>query len=743
MLEVRTDLCLSSSTNFVHGSRVLHRKQPTADRGRPAPSGKKQCNCKNSRCLKLYCECFASGRYCESCNCVNCHNNRENEATRQSAVDAILERNPNAFRPKISAQDVDGGMARHGQLGPGGPHPTNAAGWGLPGGGMGGMHPMGVDGPSVAPRHTKGCNCKKRAPASNVLQNQPANTNPHASAANHHSAGQQKMPTNAMMAAAVAAMGAQNVKRPRPSILPHAVEPLAVSQGAPSPGLGGHTQQQQQQLQAMSLLLATAQRTSLYQGVNFMVKTATVEELCRSMFTQADEAASLQRQSRAREGKGAPAASGADGAQAIKTPPAGSGTLDAAAAGSAEQQPAAGVKVDHDGRSCGTAAAAGKNPTTSVNGSTTEAAAAAAGATGMALDLQDQPVAAGGVNGAPSTISDAPAPQPGPASVGVKVEVSRLAEMGSGVPSTSASDGDGGSCEGAELGSSDKGLSIGEAQERAVLLELQSFLKKVTDAAIFRKKQTQAAMVSAAGGSAPPTGAASGPPGQRPPQQGGTGTAASGPWPQVHGGLHQLSTSAPADTLPPLPTTAPNMASIARVAASLQPSALSLGPFRPAAMSASTAPSGSQPAAAPPSGSAPPPAANANFQSSFTALLSQLVGKAAAASKVSPQPAPGMAGSTAAPTPNTAAQAPSAASVPPSTTQAGPEGRAPEVGRDNGSGAKLNTAAGTNEPEGSAAAVVGGQQQEAQHAVDVQPSVALVAAVTATPTVPQPTGPQQ
>ena len=26
---------------------------------------KKHCNCKNSRCLKLYCECFASGRYCD------------------------------------------------------------------------------------------------------------------------------------------------------------------------------------------------------------------------------------------------------------------------------------------------------------------------------------------------------------------------------------------------------------------------------------------------------------------------------------------------------------------------------------------------------------------------------------------------------------------------------------------------------------------------------------------------------
>lgn len=51
--------------------------------------------------LHSYCECFASGRYCDNCNCLNCLNNKDNEAVRQSAVESILERNPNAFRPKI------------------------------------------------------------------------------------------------------------------------------------------------------------------------------------------------------------------------------------------------------------------------------------------------------------------------------------------------------------------------------------------------------------------------------------------------------------------------------------------------------------------------------------------------------------------------------------------------------------------------------------------------------------------
>nr|GMD86669.1 protein tesmin/TSO1-like CXC 5 isoform X1 [Ipomoea batatas] len=70
------------------------------------PKKQKQCNCKHSRCLKLYCECFASGIYCDGCNCVNCHNNIENEVAKREAVEAILERNPNAFRPKIASSPL-------------------------------------------------------------------------------------------------------------------------------------------------------------------------------------------------------------------------------------------------------------------------------------------------------------------------------------------------------------------------------------------------------------------------------------------------------------------------------------------------------------------------------------------------------------------------------------------------------------------------------------------------------------
>lgn len=95
-------------------------------RSRPSEDGRKRCNCKNSRCLKLYCECFSAGRYCDGCNCNNCFNNMEHEEVRQDAIEATLERNPNAFRPKV-----------------GGPDSTAAAAI------------------VNARRHNKGCNCRK------------------------------------------------------------------------------------------------------------------------------------------------------------------------------------------------------------------------------------------------------------------------------------------------------------------------------------------------------------------------------------------------------------------------------------------------------------------------------------------------------------------------------------------------------------------------------------------------------
>ncbi|XP_076368378.1 uncharacterized protein LOC143255888 isoform X3 [Tachypleus tridentatus] len=82
---------------------------------------RRPCNCNKSQCLKLYCDCFANGKFCNSCNCANCYNNLDHEEERQKAIRSCLERNPMAFHPKIG-KSKEGDQER---------------------------------------RHTKGCNCKR------------------------------------------------------------------------------------------------------------------------------------------------------------------------------------------------------------------------------------------------------------------------------------------------------------------------------------------------------------------------------------------------------------------------------------------------------------------------------------------------------------------------------------------------------------------------------------------------------
>ncbi|CAM8938523.1 unnamed protein product [Rhodiola kirilowii] len=110
----------------------ISRPRPNAEVKDGTPKKQKQCNCKHSRCLKLYCECFASGIYCDGCNCNNCHNNVENDDARREAVESTLERNPNAFRPKIANSPHRKRDVRE-EIGDG----------------------------AVLAKHNKGCHCKK------------------------------------------------------------------------------------------------------------------------------------------------------------------------------------------------------------------------------------------------------------------------------------------------------------------------------------------------------------------------------------------------------------------------------------------------------------------------------------------------------------------------------------------------------------------------------------------------------
>jgi hypothetical protein len=61
-------------------------KSSIALEGPTAPSVEvsvKSCNCKRSKCLKLYCECFANNKYCgANCACNGCSNISEHEDER-------------------------------------------------------------------------------------------------------------------------------------------------------------------------------------------------------------------------------------------------------------------------------------------------------------------------------------------------------------------------------------------------------------------------------------------------------------------------------------------------------------------------------------------------------------------------------------------------------------------------------------------------------------------------------------
>ncbi|KAK1382824.1 CRC domain-containing protein [Heracleum sosnowskyi] len=97
--------------------------------------GCKRCNCKKTKCLKLYCDCFAAGYYCaQTCSCQGCFNSPEYEDTVLDTRKKIVSRDPLAFVPKT--------LQRVGES------PASD------------VQDINKSTPSSA-RHKRGCNCKK------------------------------------------------------------------------------------------------------------------------------------------------------------------------------------------------------------------------------------------------------------------------------------------------------------------------------------------------------------------------------------------------------------------------------------------------------------------------------------------------------------------------------------------------------------------------------------------------------
>lgn len=78
----------------------IHDHFPKHTNAEPAPADTefKPCHCKKSKCLKLYCECFARNAYCTpQCACSSCYNVVEHEDMREVAIKGSLDRDPQAF----------------------------------------------------------------------------------------------------------------------------------------------------------------------------------------------------------------------------------------------------------------------------------------------------------------------------------------------------------------------------------------------------------------------------------------------------------------------------------------------------------------------------------------------------------------------------------------------------------------------------------------------------------------------
>ncbi|CAN6439680.1 unnamed protein product [Victoria cruziana] len=121
---------------FEFGEEIIQ-QSPKKKRRKASQSGEKEgckkCHCKRSKCLKLYCECFAAGVYCiQQCSCQGCLNKPEHEDTVLETRERIESRNPLAFVPKVvkPAEPVVESKEEENKL-------------------------------LVSARHKTGCNCKK------------------------------------------------------------------------------------------------------------------------------------------------------------------------------------------------------------------------------------------------------------------------------------------------------------------------------------------------------------------------------------------------------------------------------------------------------------------------------------------------------------------------------------------------------------------------------------------------------
>ena len=110
-IKIDTTPISSTQQNSSFVSAPHHHQVPPLPLPPPLPpstttsttTARRRCKCKNSKCLKLYCECFNSGEYCINCDCVDCHNNSLHKQEVETAVAFVKSKKPDAFTSKATA----------------------------------------------------------------------------------------------------------------------------------------------------------------------------------------------------------------------------------------------------------------------------------------------------------------------------------------------------------------------------------------------------------------------------------------------------------------------------------------------------------------------------------------------------------------------------------------------------------------------------------------------------------------
>ena len=71
----------------------------------PEERTKTKCFCQATKCIKLYCECFNSGKYCIGCDCVDCFNIPEYDDIRSKAIDHLEKKNKVSDISKLTKKE--------------------------------------------------------------------------------------------------------------------------------------------------------------------------------------------------------------------------------------------------------------------------------------------------------------------------------------------------------------------------------------------------------------------------------------------------------------------------------------------------------------------------------------------------------------------------------------------------------------------------------------------------------------